>query len=93
MGATLVGIVALLIILWFMHKHVQANPTGMSYVLQKGGGLLALVAAAFVTVRGEFAVGLPLAFMGFGLLGWLKTGGFGNWWPGAGVSRVRSAFA
>ncbi len=96
MGALLIGIVALLIILWFMHKYVQANPTGMSYVLQKGGGILALIVAAFVTARGELAVGLPLALMGFGLLGWLKGGTFGSglfgWGQGERVVRHRTAF-
>jgi len=92
MGAALIGIVALLIILWFMHKYVQANPKGMAYALQKGGGVLALIAAAFVTARGELAVGLPLALMGFGLLGWLKTGSFGFWGQAEPVARRRTAF-
>jgi DnaJ-like protein len=92
MGAALIGIVALLIILWFMHKYVQANPKGMAYALQKGGGILALIAAAFVTARGELAVGLPLALMGFGLLGWLKTGSFGLWGQAETVARRRTAF-
>ena len=93
MGSALAGIVALLIILWFVHKYVQANPTGMSYVLQKGGGVLALIAAALVTARGELAVGLPLAFMGFGLLGWLKTDVLGGWGrPSGGSARIRTAF-
>src|SRR5689334_14363737 len=92
MGAALIGIVALLIILWFMHKYVQANPKGMAYALQKGGGILALIAAAFVTARGELAVGLPLALMGFGLLGWLKTGSFGFWGQAETVARRRTAF-
>jgi len=92
MGSALAGIVALLIILWFMHKHVQANPTGMSYLLQKGGGILAILAAALVTARGELAVGLPLAFMGFGLLGWLKTDMFGMRRRSARITHVRSAF-
>jgi hypothetical protein len=94
MGAALAGIIALLIILWFMHKHVQANPTGMSYVLQKGGGILAIIAAALITARGELAVGLPLAFMGFGLLGWIKADMIGTWFGPSRqrVSRVRTAF-
>jgi hypothetical protein len=71
MGAALVGIVALLIILWFMHKYVQANPRGVAYLLQKGGGIVSLLAAAFLLARGQLAVALPLAFMGFGLLGWM----------------------
>jgi len=92
MGAGLVGIVALLIILWFMHKYVRANPRGMSYVLQKGGGILALIAAALVTARGELAVGLPLALMGFGLLGWLSTDMLGAARPSGGSARIRTAF-
>ena len=33
MGASaLIGIVALLIILWFLHKYVQANPRGMAWL-------------------------------------------------------------
>jgi DnaJ domain len=79
MGASaLIGIVALLIILWFLHKYVQANPRGMAWVLQKGGGLAALIAATFLTVRGQFVTALPLALMGFGLLGWIPQLPLGN---------------
>ena len=94
MGTGLVGIVAVLIILWYMRKYVQANPVGMSNLLQKGGGIAAIIAAVFLTAHGELAVGLPLAFMGFGLLGWLKTGLLGPWWQGAPerVSRLHGAF-
>jgi len=87
MGSVLIGVAALLIILWFMHKYVQANPTGMAYLLQKGGGILAIIVAVFITMRGELAVGLPLALMGFGLLGWIKGASLGGWWPG-GQSRA-----
>jgi hypothetical protein len=79
MGASvLVGIVSLAIILWFMHKYVQANPRGMAWVLQKGGGLAALVGATFLTVRGQFVTALPLALMGFGLLGWMPSLSMGD---------------
>ena len=71
MGVALIGIVALAIILWFMHKYVQANPRGMAWLLQRGGGVLALLAATFLTVRGQYVAALPLALMGFGLLGWM----------------------
>ena len=94
MGVALIDIVAVLVIVWFMHKYVRTNPTGMSNLLQKGGGVLALIAAAFATTRGGLAVGLPLAFMGFGLLGWLKGGWFGasgQSGPGS-ATRVRTPF-
>ena len=94
MGLVLLDIVAVLIIIWFMHKYVRTNPTGVSNLLQKGGGVLALVAAVFASMHGGLAVGLPLAFMGFGLLGWLKGGVFGSWWGagGAQVARQRTPF-
>ena len=72
MAPALVGLVALLIILWFMHKYVQANPRGMAWLLQRGGGVAALVAAAFLAVRGQLYAALPLALTGFGLLGWMS---------------------
>ncbi len=78
MGAALVGIVAMAIILWFMHKFVQANPRGMAWVLQRLGGIAVLIAAAFLTVRGEWVAALPLALMGFGLLGWMPQLSLGN---------------
>ena len=64
----------------------------MSYLLQRGGGILAIIAAALVTARGEFAVGLPLALMGFGLLGWIKTDIFGGWGSSGGSARIRTKF-
>jgi hypothetical protein len=93
MASVLIGIVALLIILWFMHKFVQANPTGMAKLLQKGGGIVSLVVAFFVAMRGGLVVALPLAFMGFGLLGWMPAGlpGWGSGRAGR-VSRVRSPY-
>jgi hypothetical protein len=79
MGASaLIGIVALAIILWFMHKYVQANPRGMAWLLQRAGGIAVLVAAVFLAVRGEFVAALPLALMGFGLLGWMPQLSLGN---------------
>jgi hypothetical protein len=94
MASVLIGIVALLIVLWFLHKFVRAHPTGMAKLLQKGGGIVAIVAAFFLALKGGLAVALPLAFMGFGLLGWMPVGLFGPWGQSgaARVSRVRSAF-
>lgn len=94
MATVLVGIVALLIILWFVNKFVQANPKGVTYVIQRGGGVAAMVAAAYLTTIGQIAVALPLAFMGFNLLGWMPLDMFGmKSQKSAGqASRVRSSF-
>jgi len=78
MGSLLIGGVALLIILWFMHKFVRANPRGMAWLLQRAGGIALLVAATFLTVRGEWVAALPLALMAFGLLGWMPQLSLGN---------------
>jgi hypothetical protein len=94
MASFLIGVVAVLILLWFMHKFVRANPTGMARLLQKGGGIVAIVAAVFIAMKGGLAVALPLAFMGFGLLGWMPANLSGLWGQTGGgrVSRVRTAF-
>ena len=94
MATVLIGIASLLIILWFLNKFVQANPKGAAYVMQKGGGVAAIVGAVFLAARGELIVALPLGFMGLGLLGWMPLGNFGLWGQKspAQVSRVRSAF-
>jgi DnaJ domain len=79
MGASaLIGLVALAIVLWFIHKFVKANPRGMSWLLQRAGGVAVLVAATFLTIRGEWVAALPLALMGFGLLGWMPQLSLGN---------------
>ena len=94
MASFLIGVLAVLVILWFMHKFVRANPTGMARLLQKGGGIVAIVAAVFIALKGGLAVALPLAFMGFGLLGWMPGNLAGLWGKtgGSRVSRGRTAF-
>ena len=94
MATVLLGIVALLIILWFVNKFVQADPKGVGYLVQKGGGVAAIIAAVFLFSLGQLAVALPLAFMGFGLMGWIPFDMFGmQSRKSAGqTSRVRSPF-
>jgi DnaJ domain len=90
MGSALVVIVAMAIILWFIHKHVQANPRGMGWLLRQGGGIALLIAATFLTVRGEWIIALPLAITALGLLGWMPQLSLGN--PdGAGAGRGEDA--
>jgi len=94
MATVLIGIAALLVIVWFMHKFVQANPKGAAKIIQKGGGVAAIVGAVFLGSEGQLVVALPLGLMGLGLLGWMPFGNFGLWAqksPGQ-ASRVRSAF-
>jgi hypothetical protein len=90
----LVGIAALFAVLWFMRKYVQASPTGMARVMQKAGGILALIAGILITLRGGLALGVPLGLFGLALLGWTRGVPF---FPGSTggpnpVSRQRTAF-
>lgn len=92
----LLGLAALAVLLWMAHKYLQADPRKLAAVLKLSGGIAALVFAAFLGVRGQFALAVPLGLAGLGLLGWLPYGpaGFGarTQKSQGQVSRVRSAF-
>ena len=94
MGSVLIGIVALFGVLWLMRKYVQANPTGMAWLVQRAAGLLAVVAGVLITLRGGILLGVPLGLMGMGLLGWTRGLSFLPGWLGgpSPVSRQRTAF-
>ena len=73
MGASLLlGIVAVVAVLWLMGRYSRTRPSHVTSLVQKGGGILAIIAAVIITARGGLAVGLPLGLMGLGLLGWTK---------------------
>jgi hypothetical protein len=94
MATVIVGIIALMIVLWFVNKFVQANPRGMGGLFQKGGGVVAIIAAVALTAVGQLAVAIPLGLMGLGLLGWMPLDMFGLRGQKAQgqKSRVRSTF-
>jgi hypothetical protein len=96
MPLILLGLVALVIVLWALHAIAKANPGDLARVLKPTGGLAALGAAVFLGVRGQLALALPLGFFGLSLLGWLPFGpaGFGarTQKTTGQVSRVRTAF-
>jgi hypothetical protein len=91
----LIGVIALLILLWLAQSYAKADPRWLAAVLKISGGIISLAVALFVGVRGHFEVAVPLGAFGLGLLGWgpLKAtfAGATSKSPGQ-VSRVRSAF-
>jgi hypothetical protein len=96
MPTLLLGLLVLVLALWALHLYSKADPKRLVSGMKTGGGVAALLGAAFLAVRGQFAIAVPLGAMGLGLLGWLPFGpaGFGartQKSPGQ-VSRVRSAF-
>jgi hypothetical protein len=96
MPTILLGLAALLIMLWAVKGLARADPKGLARGARLAGGVAALGGAAFLVARGQAAIGIPLGLTGLGLLGWLPFGSapFGQRTSkSAGqVSKVRSAF-
>jgi hypothetical protein len=96
MPAFLLGVVALLLLLFAVSAFVKADPKQVARVLRWIGGGAALLFAGFLLFRGAIAVAIPLGAFGLGLLGWT------SFWPasfgsrtqrsGGQASRVRTAF-
>ena len=89
------GVVVLALLLLLLNGATKVDPKMLVSIGKIAGGIVALAAAAFLALRGEIAVAIPLGAAGLGLLGWLPyPAGFGaRTQKSAGqVSRVRSAF-
>ena len=80
MPTLIVGAVAVLTLYLLLQMFRTANPTVLARALKTLGGVVALAFAAFVGVRGELEVAIPIGIFGAGLLGWSPFGslGFGN---------------
>ena len=81
MPTLIAGAVAVLVIYLLLQMFRSANPTVLARALKIAGGVVALAFAAFVGLRGELAVAIPIGVFGAGLLGWSPFGGrtgFGN---------------
>ncbi len=96
MPALIFGLVILVAALWALNVISKVDPKVGARVVKAAGGLLALGMAAFIGLRGEIGLAVPLGIFGLGLLGWLPFGpaGFSRraQKSAGGVSRVRSAF-
>jgi hypothetical protein len=75
MPAFLLGVVALLLLLWAASAFINADPKQVAPLLRWIGGGTALLLAAFLLLRGEIAVAVPIGVFGLGLLGWT------SFWP------------
>jgi hypothetical protein len=92
----LLGAVVLILLLWAGSAFSKADPKQAARVVRYVGGGAALIASAFLLLRGAIGIAIPVGAVGLGLLGWISL------WPSnlanrtqksAGrVSRVRSAF-
>jgi DnaJ domain len=90
------GVAFLVLLLWAMNAFSKADPKQAAKLLRAMGGIGALIFAAFLLIRGEFGVAIPVGAFGLGLLGWI------SFWPATfgartqrssgQASRVRTAF-
>ncbi len=80
MGTLLIGAAVALVIYLGLQLLRTANPARLARLIKIAGGVLSLAMAAFVGVKGQLAVAIPLGFFGAGLLGWAPMGsaGFGR---------------
>jgi hypothetical protein len=96
MPTLFIGLLALVLVLWLLKSFARSNPSDLIKIGRTAGGIAALAGAAFMGVRGQLSVAVPLGVTGLGLLGWLPANAMGLFkrsHQGAGqVSRVRSNF-
>jgi hypothetical protein len=98
------GVIAVVTLYLLLQMFRAANPTMLARALKIVGGVITLAAAAFIGLRGELMVAIPLGVFGAGLLGWSPFGSsgftnFGSIFSGLGgarsqgqASQVRSRF-
>jgi DnaJ-like protein len=84
MPALIFGIFALVLALWAINVVAKVDPKVGARVVKISGGLLALALAAFLFLRGELWVAVPLGVFGLGLLGWAPFGTLGAAHPNRG---------
>lgn len=70
MPTLLLGLLVFLLLLWAVKSFSKADPKQVAAVLKALGGVLALALAAFLGLRGELFVAIPLGAAGLSLLGW-----------------------
>ena len=100
MPTLILGLVAFLFLYLLLHLLRAANPAVLARAIRLAGGIIALAVAAFVGIKGEVVIALPLGIFGATLLGWSPSlaSFFGRLFstgarPSAGqTSQVRSQF-
>jgi DnaJ-domain-containing protein 1 len=103
MPTLIAGTVAVIVLYLLLQMFRAANPAVLARALKIVGGVVSLATAAFVGLRGELAVAIPLGIFGAGLLGWAPFGqnafNFGGLFSGLNTrrstgqtSQVRSQF-
>lgn len=91
MQVVLFGILALVVILWFMGLFAQANPARVARQLRQIGGLAALAGAAILLVRGLATYAMPLLMLGSWLLSNVQASSWRRWLPHGGAAQGQTS--
>lgn len=90
------GVLVFVAALWVLGVISKIDPKIGARVLKASGGILAIGVGAFLGLRGEIGVAIPVGLFGLGLLGWLPFGPAGfsarTAKSSGQVSRVSSAY-
>src|ERR1700761_90738 len=78
MPTLIAGAVAVFVLYTLLQMFRAANPAVLARAVKIVGGVVALAAAAFIGLRGDLPVAIPIGLFGAGLLGWspIGTSGF-----------------
>ena len=74
MPTIILGLLVLVLVLWVLSAISKVDPKIAARVLKASGGILAIGFAAFLGLRGEIGVAIPVGIFGLGLLGWIPFG-------------------
>lgn len=95
MPTLIAGIIAVIVLYLALQAFRAMDARYLAKVFKLAGGILALAAAAYIGVRGQVFVAVPLGLFGLGLLGWVPAGQVDllGWLRGRGgqASRLRTA--
>ena len=91
MPTLIAGAVAVFLLYMLLQMFRSANPAVLARAIRMVGGVVSLAVAAFVGIKGELAVAIPLGIFGAGLLGWSPFGGTSGLSGLAGMFGSRSA--
>jgi hypothetical protein len=97
MAAFIVGLVVLYLLLFGVKQFSRLSPAAAARLVRQGGGVLGLLGAAFLLMRGSIALASILASVAIGFAGWRSLAGLGGFYRGSSgagqrrTSDVRSA--
>lgn len=69
----LIGLAVLLVLIFVGRMVSTSDPKKVAKLVRTIGGICSLALAAFLAVRGQFFLAIPLAFFGAGLLNWIQA--------------------